>query len=177
MDYKGQENPAPTDKKIILNHLGKIIEKSIIELPNKYNNIKINEYVIMPNHIHFIIEIVKNGNVEKQNSEQENCGYEGQKKIDYKGQKKIDYKGQENGDCKGQENPAPTVGNIIGYFKYQTTKEYNQLLEIKNEKYLKLWQRNYYENIIRTEKQYIKVSEYIRNNPSKWVEDRCFTKK
>ena len=35
-----------------------------------------------------------------------------------------------------------------------------------------VWQRNYYENIIRNEKAYLKVMEYIENNPSKWDEDR-----
>ena len=42
-----------------LNEAGKMVEKWILELPNKYKNIKCDEYVIMPNHIHFIIEIME----------------------------------------------------------------------------------------------------------------------
>jgi REP element-mobilizing transposase RayT len=53
-----------------------------------------------------------------------------------------------------------TVGNIIGYFKYKTTKMIN-LPE-------KLWQRNYWEHIIRSETEYAKIAEYIRNNPVLW---------
>jgi REP element-mobilizing transposase RayT len=52
------------------------------------------------------------------------------------------------------------VGNIIGYFKYRTTKMIN-LPE-------KLWQRNYWEHIIRSEAEYTKIAEYIRNNPVLW---------
>jgi REP element-mobilizing transposase RayT len=128
----------PNINQIHKTKIGKIIENEIINLPNKYKNIKCDEYVIMPNHIHFIIEIMEN--------------------------------------IKGREDPAPTIGNIVGYFKFITTKLYNEILEIKNEKYLKLWQRNYYENIIRNEKQYIMVSEYIKNNPLKWTDDKYYEK-
>ena len=53
-----------------------------------------------------------------------------------------------------------TIGNIIGYFKYKTTKMIN-LPE-------KLWQRNYWEHIIRGETEYTRIVEYIRNNPILW---------
>jgi REP element-mobilizing transposase RayT len=53
-----------------------------------------------------------------------------------------------------------TIGNIIGYFKYKTTKMIN-LPE-------KLWQRNYWEHIIRDETEYAKIVEYIRDNPNLW---------
>ena len=60
------------------------------------------------------------------------------------------------------------------HFKFQTTKKYNETLEIKNERFLPLWQRNYYENIIRNEKRYLQVIEYIENNPLKWKEDKYY---
>ncbi len=60
-----------------------------------------------------------------------------------------------------------TIGNIIGYFKYKTTKMIN-LPE-------KLWQRNYWEHIIRDETEYIKIVEYIRNNPILWGK-KCLNK-
>ena len=67
-----------------------------------------------------------------------------------------------------------SLGNIIGYFKYITTKLYNDILKIKNECYIKLWHRNYYENIIRNEEAYLKVLEYIKTNPLKWEDDKYF---
>lgn len=57
-------------------------------------------------------------------------------------------------------------GNIIGYFKYQTTKKIN--LSIK------LWQRNYYKHIIRNEQTYGKIAEYILSNPHNWEKDNYY---
>ena len=74
---------------------------------------------------------------------------------------------------------APTIiGNLIGGFKSKTTIEYIKMVKNKIlppfEK--RIWQRNYYENIIRNEKSYLKVSEYIKNNPLKWTEDKYYQK-
>jgi REP element-mobilizing transposase RayT len=52
------------------------------------------------------------------------------------------------------------IGNIIGYFKYKTTK----MIDLPE----KLWQRNYWEHIIRSEADYARIAEYIRNNPVLW---------
>ncbi len=122
------------ENEIILNKIGMVIKDEYINLKNKYKNIKCHEYVIMPNHFHCLIEIIKH---------------------------------QEGGK-------TPTLAEIIGYFKFQTTKKYNEMLEIKNERFLSLWQRNYYENIIRNEKRHLQVIEYIENNPKNWVEDRYY---
>ncbi|WP_081981754.1 transposase [Alistipes sp. ZOR0009] len=67
--------------------------------------------------------------------------------------------------------PLPTV---VGWFKTMTTNAY--IRGVKNDGwkpfYGKLWQRNYYEHIIRNEKSYHNISEYIVNNPSKWDADK-----
>ena len=118
------------------NNAGEMIEKWLLELSNKFKNIKCDEYVIMPNHIHFIIEIL--------NQQGEHIG-----------------------------SPLPT---IIQWFKTMTTNEYIKL--VKQNKLpnfnKRVWQRNYYENIIRTEEIHLKVAEYIKNNPLKWEEDKYF---
>lgn len=70
-----------------------------------------------------------------------------------------------------------TIGDMMGAFKSITTVEY-----IRGVKTLgwqrfdgKLWQRNYYENIIRDEQAYQNISNYVINNPAKWNEDKFFT--
>ena len=121
---------------IELTKIGEIIKNQYFELEKHFDNIRCNEYVIMPNHFHFIIEIIEGG--------------------------------------KTPPLHKSKLGNIIGYFKYQTTKEYNELMDVKNEKYLKLWQRNYYENIIINDEIHQKVIEYIEKNPLKWEEDKYY---
>jgi REP element-mobilizing transposase RayT len=61
-----------------------------------------------------------------------------------------------------------TLGQIIAYFKYQSTKKINQ---IRNTPGMPIWQRNYYEHIIRNENELNSIREYIRYNPLKWDED------
>lgn len=81
----------------------------------------------------------------------------------------------------GQPNGiAPTVSDMVGAYKSLVA---NGCLEIWKSKYMdvnpmpmmgKLWQRNYYEHIIRDEPSYHRISEYILNNPAKWHEDKFY---
>jgi len=63
---------------------------------------------------------------------------------------------------KGRENRAPTIGTIVAYFKYQSTKRINAM---RNAGFQKLWQRNYYDHIIRDDDDMNRVRESIDNNP------------
>ena len=100
----------------------------------KYNVSKIDCYVIMPNHIHAILRLVAEN-------------------------------GRDSPVRNGRDDPAPTtVGGIIGFYKYQTTKQIN----IPG-----FWQRSYHDHIIRNETEYVKIAEYIVNNPLLWKDD-CF---
>jgi putative transposase len=60
------------------------------------------------------------------------------------------------------------LGKIVAFFKYQSTKQINQ---IRNTGIQKIWQRNYYDRIIRNEKELNQIRQYIFNNPAKWGED------
>ena len=66
----------------------------------------------------------------------------------------------------GTGNPSPTLGNVIGWYKYQVTKQIN--LQTKTES-AKIFQRSYYDHVIRNQQDYNEVWEYIENNPKKWV--------
>ena len=62
----------------------------------------------------------------------------------------------------GRDDPAPTISNVIGYYKFQTTKEIN----IPG-----FWQRSFHDHIIRDEADYQRVWHYIDCNPERWAED------
>lgn len=72
----------------------------------------------------------------------------------------------------GTGNPSPTVGNIIGWLKYNTTKSVNEKYNTAGRK---LWQRSYYDHIIRDERDYVKKRNYILTNPSKWADDEYYS--
>lgn len=81
---------------------------------------------------------------------------------------------QMDGNNRATTRIVPTISDIIGAFKSLTTLEYIKM--VKNNQLpnfnRRIWQRNYYENIIRNEKTYLKVLEYIKNNPVRWDEDK-----
>ena len=62
-----------------------------------------------------------------------------------------------------------TLGQIIAYFKYQSTKDMNKIENVQT--ITKFWQRNYYEHIIRNEKDLKQKTDYILDNPSRWDQD------
>ena len=66
----------------------------------------------------------------------------------------------------GTGNPSPTLGNVIGWYKYQTTKRINQTDATQG---LQVFQRSYYDHVIRNQQDYDSVWEYIENNPRKWA--------
>ena len=70
-------------------------------------------------------------------------------------------------------NTNPTLGEIIGPFKSMTTNEYIREVRKSNwpKFHKKLWQRNYYEHIIRDDEDYYQIAEYIETNPLKWELD------
>ena len=70
-------------------------------------------------------------------------------------------------DCNlGTGNPSPTLGNVIGWYKYQVTKQINAEL---NTDCGKIFQRSYYDHVIRNQRDYDEIWQYIENNPRKWA--------
>jgi len=140
---------------MILNDAGKMIGRWWNELKNKYANIEIDEYVVMPNHCHGIINIV--GTVVGADL----CVCPGPEK-----------KGEHAGSPL-QEWP---IYKMIQWFKTMTTNEYIRNVKQNHWKPFdgKLWQRNYYEQIVRNETSLQRIRKYIVNNPCQWQQDELF---
>ena len=62
----------------------------------------------------------------------------------------------------------PTLGNMVAYFKYQSTKLTNEMNGNQGDRF---WQRNYYEHIIRDDRDWENIRDYIIYNPNKWKID------
>ena len=147
------------DDVMILNDAGLMIEKCYFALEDRFRDIKCHDMIVMPNHFHCIIEIVAN-----ENNDVVGVPLVGTQNVN----------GHINNTDKGQPRGiAPTVGDIVGAFKSITTNEY--IRGVKNNNWQpfdkKMWQRNYWEHIIRSEESYVKLSEYIISNPQKWEID------
>src|SRR5690606_29251532 len=130
------------------------------------DNVVLHEYVVMPNHIHGIIEILfpkeSNNIVGEFRSPSQTIGaiIRGYKIATIKRIKELESKGEySKGEySKGELQFAPTAPTA-------RTREIIKSLDYK------IWQRNYYEHIIRDEKAYINISNYIIENPKRWIND------
>lgn len=129
-----------------LNAFGQVVAETWQWLATQYDYVELDEWVVMPNHLHGIVVIT------------------------------------DTGDGGGGSRTAPTViastapmvkrkplGRLIGAFKTVSTKRIN---EYRGTSGVVVWQRNYYEHIIRDERSLNRVREYIAANPLRWHLDR-----
>jgi putative transposase len=123
-----------------LNRNGEVVQKWWDNIPQHFQNVETGVFVIMPNHVHGIIII-------------------GEKR---RGTVPVP---QGGGTPPLRE---PTLGQIVAYFKYKSTKEINAL---NNGPVMKLWQRNFYEHIIRNQHDLEQTWLYIESNPAQWNTD------
>ncbi len=128
---------APTeriykDTKLILSPYGMIAEQQLFELEKRYDYVKIDKYVIMPNHIHVII-ILENTAV--------------------------------------GASPHPTLIDMVCAYKSITTRLCNKMNNVSGRQ---IFQRSFYDEILRSEKGYLDVWQYIDENPRKWQNDEYF---
>jgi REP element-mobilizing transposase RayT len=143
------------NRKIVLNDAGEMIKKWYMELENIYPGIQCGEMITMPNHIHFIINIV--------NTKNPSAGTD----------LRVSPFPNEMEQYMGEHTGSP-LHCVIQWFKTMTTNEYIRGVKSFNwERFCKrLWQRNYYEHIIRDDNEYDRIVWYIRRNPEKWNDDR-----
>jgi REP element-mobilizing transposase RayT len=133
------------DGEMVVNDLGRAVEKLWLEIQEHFDGVNVDTFVVMPNHLHGIIEIIKDNRP----------------------------------SCVGatHESPLPiqrhgpkpgSIGVIVGLFKATVSKKYHEMTNTQN---TRLWQRNYYEHVIRDEKEYQVIYDYILTNPLNWERD------
>jgi REP element-mobilizing transposase RayT len=138
------------DGKMQLNDIGQVVQQCWDDIPVHFPHIELDAFVVMPNHIHGIVVVADN----------------------------ILRRGTA---CRAQDlNPTmerfrqPVAGSIptvIRSFKAAVTKNVNELRQTPG---VKLWQRNYWEHVIRNEPELNQLREYINFNPERWELDRLY---
>ncbi len=136
---------------VLLNDAGEMICKWWAEMLKKFPLVESDEFILMPNHLHGIVGL--------------NVG------AALCGRPDTD---TGRSDAEGRPHRvAPTLGEIVGWFKTMTTNEY--IRGVRESGWTpffgKLWQRNYYDHIIRSEKDLSTIRKYIMENPLTWFED------
>ena len=128
---------------MLLNAQGESVAEAWAWLSQRYPYVELDAWVVMPNHLHGILIITNTGAA--------------------------------NG--RGDSRIAPTpnarlrrksLGRLIGAFKTVSTKRINQIGDTAGNR---VWQRDYYEHIIRNQRELDALREYIRANPARWADD------
>jgi putative transposase len=141
------------DGTMLLNDAGRMIQTAWDDIPVHYAGVAIDAFVVMPNHIHGIVVLVGAAP----------CGRPPLGQASSSGQAR---------------GPTPTMAislpDVVHRFKTLTTKQYAD--GVKQSGWLPfpghLWQRNYYEHIIRDEESLSRIRQYIADNPAQWALDR-----
>ncbi|MCK4356656.1 hypothetical protein KAW44_06215 [Candidatus Bipolaricaulota bacterium] len=146
-----------------LNDAGRMVEKWWSELNHKFPTVQTHEFVVMPNHVHGIIALVP-----AVGADLRVCPDDPDAHTD------ADIHTGTGTHVKGGTHVGVPLPGVVQWFKTMTTNEY-----IRGVKQFgwprfdgRLWQRNYYEHIIRNDGESNRVREYIVNNPLKWGLDR-----
>jgi len=152
--------------------LKNIVQDKWQNIPNRHSNIILDEFIVMPNHIHGIIIIdpvpvpvgaglapaLNNDN----NGATDNPNNRATARVAPTGTNDTGIN-------------TPTVGEIIGQYKSMCVAEWIKFIKQNNLNILgKFWQRNYYERIIRDENELNRVRQYIIDNPMNWTNDRNY---
>ena len=109
-----------------LTDLGMTVQQIIHNIPIHYPSITVDHAVVMPNHIHLLLQI--------------------------------------HSDSGGRPMAAPTISTVINQTKGAVSKKAG----------FSVWQKGFYDHVIRSEQDYIDIWNYIEGNPSKWADDKLY---
>lgn len=161
--------------KMNLNEYGQIAYNEWLKTTEIRKNVELDVFVIMPNHIHGIVRLLGNDDIGRgelhspnDNTTPNTNTAPNTNTTPNDNISGINKGGECNSPLRGTSN---TIGAIVRGYKSSVTKQLN-VFNIG----CHVWQRNYYEHIIRNIQSYQNISNYIINNPAKWKDDKFFIK-
>lgn len=110
-----------------LTDIGNVVRQYIEQIPQIYPQVILEHYVIMPNHVHLLMQICT--------------------------------------DMDGRSMIAPTISNVVRHMKGRVSKQVGS----------SVWQKGFYDHVIRNEADFEGVWTYIEGNPGKWAEDELYS--
>jgi putative transposase len=140
---------------MLLNDAGRNVKKCWQDIPGHFPNVTLDEFIVMPNHVHGIIFIAHSVGAYKHTPQ----------KLDQPIQRRANIYSPLP-DTPPLRSPSKTVGSVVRGFKIGVSEWLR-----KNTDMSPIWQRNYYEHIVRNETELNQIRQYIRSNPASWMED------
>lgn len=135
-----------TDGEMNLNDAGQVVREEWEKSEKIRKEIKLHEYIIMPNHFHAIVEI-----------------------VGANGRSPVQLSSPVQSRLPMPHMQAKSLGSLIAGFKSSTSKKINIIR--KKPRFL-VWQRNYWEHIVRNNDEFARIQNYIIENPKMWNNDK-----
>lgn len=131
------------------NEAGRMVLRWLAEVPEKFPYVSLDEHVVMPNHVHVIFFVHTGARVRLSRM----------------------------ATATANAQPGvlrPALGRVVGWLKTMSTNEYIRGVREKDWPPFpgRLWQRNYYEQILRSQKELHAARAYIADNPANWHKDK-----
>ena len=138
--------PVTCKKEVMLTKYGKMVDEVILSIPAHYPSVSVDDYVIMPNHIHLLLQIHTDPDGRPMAI---NCG------VIATGNDWILVRCAEH---------HPTIQTVVNQMKGAASKWVG----------FSLWQKGFYDHIVRNDRDYQEIIRYIQGNPAKWLEDKLY---
>lgn len=152
-----------SNEEMFLNEIGELADKYWHEIPHHFPYIQLDEFVVMPNHMHGIVVIddpyggcTNKNDREDFNVQTRQCLVSNQTHQNLPGQKRFQNQGRN------------TISSIIGSYKSIVTRNAHKI----NPKFA--WHPRFYDHIIKDQKSLQRIRNYIKFNPKNWKEDKYF---
>jgi REP element-mobilizing transposase RayT len=165
------------DGQVRLNDPGKMVETAWSELPGHYPGVDLDAFIIMPNHVHGIIVLVGAG----PRACPDLVVGAGPRACPDRASTSVNRAPPPAGQPQGVAPTPPhtgvartmSLGDVVHRFKSLTTKRYAYgVRQLQWPPFAgRLWQRNYYEHIVRNDADLDRIRQYIEDNPARWAED------
>lgn len=129
-----------TSDRMELSPYGDIVYRCWSDISRHFRNVESDTFVVMPNHVHGIVMIL--GDFDEH---------------------------AVGARLPRPYNRKPTLGQVVAYFKYQSTKRINEMRDLPA---IKVWQRNYFDHIVRDPNSLKRICNYVLTNPLRWQLDK-----
>ena len=139
------------DQEMRTNEAGALVHSLWEALPGRFSFIQLDVFIVMPNHVHGILTIDQSV-----------------------GAPLVGARGGNSSPTRATTRVAPTLGAVIGAYKSLTTRAYIEGVNAGAWPPFRkrLWQRNYYEHVVRNDASLAELRQYILDNPARWAFDR-----
>jgi REP element-mobilizing transposase RayT len=153
------------DQQMVCNELGGIVLEEFLRIPERFSNTALDCFVVMPNHVHFVLSV---GAIHESPVHEPPFLPVREPTIDFDNIQSDAQTGAIRELPLREKRRKMLLSKMVGYFKMNSAKKIN---DIRQSSGCPVWQRNYFERIIRDENELQRIQEYILQNPLNWGQD------